>query len=180
MASDPVAQAYAEALFRIAVVEEAVDDVENELIALRRILDSNFELKGFLDDLSIETEGKKKALAELFEGKLSSMTLNLVYTAVDRGRHRSLPAVAGVFSELASGYRGQVTAEVVTAIDLPAETAEKLKEVLSKMLKKKVYLIETKDPSIIGGCVVKVGDKIIDGCLQTRLQNLRASMLEIL
>jgi F-type H+-transporting ATPase subunit delta len=178
MASDPIARAYAEALFRIAVIEDAVDDVEGELIELQRILSTTYELKGFLDDLSITTEGKKKAVAELFEGKLSPMTLNVVYTAVERNRHRSLPGIAEVFSDLASGHRGQVTAEVITALPIPEEMAGKLKATLSKVLNKKVYLRQVVDTSIIGGCVVKVGDKIIDGCIQTRLQDLRASMVE--
>ena len=180
MASDPVAQAYAQALFSIAEVEGAIDKVENELTALRRILGSNFELKGFLDDLSIETEGKTKALTELFEGKLSPITFNLVCTAVSLGKQHSLAAVAEIFSGLASRHRGQVTVEVVTAVDLTEEMAQKLKQALAKLLKKQIYLVETKDPSILGGCVVKVGDQIIDGCLRTRLQRLRASLMDTL
>lgn len=178
MAGDPVAQAYAEALFRIAVVEDSVDDIENELIELQRILKKNYELKGFLDDLSVTTKGKKRAVAELFEGKLSPMTLNVVYTAIERGRHRSLTGITEVFSDLASGHRGQVTAEVITVLPLPEEMAEKLKATLSKVLNKKVYLRQGVDTSIIGGCVMKVGDKIIDGSIQTRLQDLRAAMVE--
>ena len=178
MASDPVAQAYAEALISIANVENAVDEVEDELFELQRILNTNYELQGFLDDQSITTEGKRKAVAELFEGKLSPMILNLVYTAIDRGRHRSLPEIAKSYAILASAHRGQVTAEVVTAVPIPEEMAEKLKTTLSKLVRKQVYLRSSVDASIIGGCIVKIGDKIIDGCLHKRLEDLRAAMVK--
>ena len=140
MASDPIAQAYAEALFQIAKVEDSVGEVEDELLELHRILKTNYELKGFLDDLTVTTEGKKKAVAELFEGKLSPMTLSIVYTAIERGRHRALPAMAETYASLASAYRGQVTAEVVTAVPIPEEMAEKLKAALAKLVQKQVYL----------------------------------------
>ena len=178
MASDPVAQAYAEALFSIAKIEDSVSDVEDELLELRRILSANYELKGFLDEQTVTPEGKKKAVAELFEGKLSPMILNLVYTAIDRGRHRSLPEIAESYAALASVYRGQVTADVVTAIPIPEEMAEKLKATLSKLVRKQVYLRSVVDTSIIGGCIVKIGDKIIDGCLHKRLEDLRAAMVK--
>ena len=177
MASDPIAQAYAEALFSIAEVENAVGDIEDELLAFKRILSTNYTLKGFLDDQTVATEGKKKAVAELFEGKLSPIILNMVYTSIDRGRHRAWPHIAEAYTELASAYRGQVTAEVVTAVPIPEEMAEKLRATLSQMVQKQVYLRPVVDASIIGGCIVKIGDKIIDGCLHKRLQDLRTAMV---
>ena len=178
MPSDPVAQAYAEALFSIAKVEDAVGDVEDELLELKRILSTNYKLKGFLDDQTVTTEGKKKAVAELFEGKLLPIILNMVYTAIDRGRHRALPDIAEAYAELASSYRGQVTAEVITAVPIPEEMADKLKAALSQMVRKQVYLRSVVDVSIIGGCIVKIGDKIIDGCLHKRLEDLRTAMVK--
>jgi len=178
MSSDVVAQAYAEALFRIAKVEDAVDEVEDELRELGRILHTNYELRGFLDDQGIATEGKKSAVQDLFAGKMSPITLNMLSTVIDRGRQRSLPAVAEAYAALASAHRGKVTAEVTTAVPMPEEMAGKLKDALSTLLKKQVHLKPMVDESVIGGAVVRVGEKIIDGCVRKRLQVLRAAMVK--
>ena len=177
MPSDPIAQAYAEALFQIAKVEEAVDKVESELYELQKILNKEYRLRGFLDDPSVTLEGKRGAVAELFSGKVSPMTLNVIFTAVEQGRHRVLPKIAEVFADLASAYRGQVTAEVITAVPLTEEMADKLKDALSKRVNKKIYLKQVVDESIIGGAIVRIGDKIIDGCVFKKLQELRSTMI---
>ncbi|UCE18834.1 MAG: ATP synthase F1 subunit delta [Gemmatimonadota bacterium] len=178
MPSDPIAQAYAEALFRIAEAEDAVDRVESELYELQKILNKEYELREFLDDPSVTVGGKRSAVAELFAGKVSPLTLNLVYTAVEQGRHRLLPGIVEVFADLASAFRGQVTAEVITAVPLTEEMADKLRGVLSKRVNKKVYLKQMVDGSILGGAIVRIGDKIIDGCVSKKLQGLRSAMIK--
>ena len=178
MPSDPIAQAYAEALFHIAKVEESVDEVEIELFELQKILTKEYKLRGFLDDLSVTIEGKRGAVEELFSGKMSSMTLNLVFTAIEQGRHRSLPNIAEAYADLASDYRGQVTAEVTTAIPMTEKMAGELKKALAKRVNKKIYLKQVVDTSIIGGCIVKIGDKIIDGGVLKKLQELRSTMIK--
>jgi F-type H+-transporting ATPase subunit delta len=178
MPTDPIAQAYAEALFQIAKVENCVDEVEHELFELQKILSKEYKLRGFLDDLSVTTEGKKSAVAELFSGKVSTLTLNFVYTAIEQGRHRALLGIAEAYADLASTYRGQVAAEVITAIPMTEPMADKLREALSKRINKRVYLKQVVDKSIIGGAIVRIGDKIIDGCVQKKLQGLRAAMVK--
>lgn len=178
MASDSVAGAYAEALLHMARAENVVDVVEDEMRALQKMLRDNYELKGFLDNQSVAREGKREAVKKLLHGKISSITLNLLYTIIDRERHRLIEHIADQYIALVSAYKGQVTAEVTTAVPLPEETAEQLRKALSRMVRKDVLIKHSVDESILGGAIVRIGDRVIDGCVRKRLQNLRTAMVE--
>ncbi len=178
MASDSVAGAYAEALLQIARAEDVVEVVEDEMRTLQTVLRDNYELKGFLDSQAVSKEGKLEAVKKLFAGKMSSITLNLVFTVVDRERHRVLEDIADQYISLVSAYQGQVMAEVTTAVPLPEETAEQLRRALSRMIKKDVLIRPSVDESILGGAIVRIGDQVIDGCVRKKLQNLRTAMIE--
>jgi len=178
MANEPVARAYAEALLHIARVEGVVDAVEEELRSLQNVLRTHYELKGFLDNQAVTKEGKLDAIGRLFAGKMSAITVNFLNTVVERARHRLLEDIADQYIALVSAFREQVTAEVVTAVPLPEETAERLRKALSRMVNKDVLIRQSVDESILGGAIVKIGDRIIDGCVRKKLQNLRTAMVE--
>ena len=95
-----------------------------------------------------------------------------------QGRHHLLPEITEAFADLASAHRGQVTAEVTTAVPLTEEMADRLREALAKRVNKRVYLKQVVDGSIIGGAIVRIGDKIIDGCVSKKLQELRTAMIQ--
>jgi F-type H+-transporting ATPase subunit delta len=177
MKADPIVSAYAESLFRLASAEEMADRVEEELHELERLYQSNPELKEFINNPRIRAEGKKDALVELLGDKLSRVTLNHVYLLIDQERGRMLPKVAEEFYRLASEARAKVTAEVVTAVPISDDTREKLGETLRRITKKDVYLRARVDESILGGAVVRVGDKVLDGSVQSKLNQLKKQML---
>jgi F-type H+-transporting ATPase subunit delta len=177
MKADPIVSAYAESLFRLASAEEMADRVEEELHELERLYQSNPELKEFINNPRIRAEGKKDALVELLGDKLSRVTLNHVYLLIDQERGRMLPKVAEEFYRLASEARAKVTAEVITAVPISDDTREKLGETLRRITKKDVYLRARVDESILGGAVVRVGDKVLDGSVQSKLNQLKKQML---
>ncbi|NQU08115.1 MAG: ATP synthase F1 subunit delta [Candidatus Abyssubacteria bacterium] len=177
MKADPIVSAYAEALFRLASAEEMADRVEEELHELERLYLGNAEMKEFINNPRIRAEGKKDALVELLGGKLSSVTLNHVHLIIDRERGRMLPKIAEEYYRLAGEARAKITAEVVTALPISDSSREKLGEQLGRLTKKDVYLRTRVDESILAGAIVRIGDKVLDGSVRNKLNQLKKQIV---
>jgi len=178
MASDPLVKSYAEALFQVARGEETLDRVEEELTRLNKSLDSNAELREFLSNPQISSDGKKSALFEIFGGKICPITLHWMNMVVDQGRQRRLPAIIEAFLTLTEDARDKVTAEVITSIPLPEDLAKRLEQELSKVTRKRVFLKPMVDDSILGGVIVKIENKVIDGSVKHRLEEIKNEMIK--
>ena len=178
MASDPLVKSYAEALFQVARAEEMLDRVEEELTRLNKSLESNAELREFLSTLQISPDGKKSALSQIFGQKISPVTLHWIDMVVDQGRQRRLPAIIEAFLTLAQDAREKVTAEVITSVPLSEDLAKRLEKELSKITKKRVFLKPMVDDSILGGVIVKIENKVIDGSVRHRLEEIKNEMIK--
>ena len=177
MKADPIVGAYAEALFCLASAEEMVDRVEEEFHEVERLYQDNAEMKEFINNPRIGAEGKKDALSELLGDKLSRIMLNHMYLIIDQERGRMLLKIAEEFYRLAGEARAKVTAEVITAIEMSDETRARLGEQLGKLTKKDVYLRARVDESILGGAIVRVGDKVLDGSVRNKLNQLKKQIV---
>ncbi len=171
--SEELIHGYATALFQVVRAEGEIDRVEDELYRFGKLLDTNHELKQALSDQSIDTDQRKKVLAELLDGKVSPHTLGLLGFVVEQGRARQLPQILSELSKLAAEARDAVVAEVRSAIPLDAQQQSALAEALSKATGKKVELKVLVDPEVLGGVVAKVGDTVIDGTVRRRLEQLK-------
>ncbi|RJP64887.1 MAG: ATP synthase F1 subunit delta [Candidatus Abyssobacteria bacterium SURF_17] len=176
MKVDPIVSAYAESLFRVATAEGVADRVEEELHDLERLYQTSYELKEFINNPTVKAEGKKNALTELMGDKLSRVTLNHMNLLVDQDRGRMFPKVAEEYYRLSSAVRAKVSAEVITAVPISDGALEQLGVQLKKLTRKDVYLRTRVDESIIGGVVVKVGDKVLDGSVRSKLAQMRKQM----
>ncbi len=180
MRDDSVVKGYASGLFHVARSEDLVEIVEDELYKLREVLKKNAELSEFLSNLRIAPEGKKKALKEICGDKVSLVTLNHLNLIIDQGKQRKLVPIIDEFLTLAAAAREKVTAEVITSVPLSEKLAEKLARELTKVTKKQVFLKPRVDPSILGGAIVRVENKIIDGSLRHQLAEMRRAMVKII
>lgn len=178
MAGDPLIKGYSEALFQVAKAEEKLDQVEEELTHLLNSLESNAELKEFLSDPKISSEGKKNALLKIFGEKVSPIILHWVNLVIDQGRQRRLPSMIETFFSLAQEAREKVTAEVITSIPLPEDLLHRLEGELSKVTKKRVFLKPLVDESILGGVIVKIENKVFDGSIRHRLEEIKREMVK--
>ncbi|MBM4277161.1 MAG: ATP synthase F1 subunit delta [Deltaproteobacteria bacterium] len=178
MASDPVVRGYAEALFQLARAEESVDRVEEELTRLKNGLESSAEVKEFLSNLQISPEGKKSALFQIFGEKISTLTFNWINLVIDQSRQRRLPNIIEAFFALAQESREKITAEVITSVPLSEDLVQRLEKELSRASKKQVFLKPMVDESILGGVIVKIENKIIDGSVKHRLEEMKQEMVK--
>jgi len=175
----PVARRYARALFDLACEKDAapqernmVDQIESELLEIRTILKNNIELQKVLYHPQIVTADKKDLLDQLFEGKISEITSNFLALLVDGRREKYFSDIVDEYVALANESRGVVEANVTSAIELKDEEKSELNSILAKLTGKKVQTIYDVDPAIVGGVIVRIGDKIIDGSIKTRLNTL--------
>lgn len=176
MKVDPIVSAYAESLFRLASAEEVADRVEEELHELEQLYQKNYELKEFIHNPRVKADGKKDALTELLGNKISRILLNHMHLIIDQDRGRMFPKIAEEYYRLAKETRAKVTAEVVTALPMADGMLDDLAAELRKLTRKDVHLRTRVDESIIGGVIVRVGDKVLDGSIRKKLSQLKKQM----
>ncbi len=173
-----VARRYAQALLELGAEEGNLDNIVDEMGAVASAWDSSAELRNALQNPLVPHPLKKAVMQELTERiGAGTTTRNALLLLLDRRRIRSLPYVARQLRELADARKGLVHAEVTTAAPLPEAYYARLQAQLEKMTGKRVAVDRMTDASLIGGVVTRVGDRIFDGSLRTRLQSLRDALL---
>lgn len=174
-----VAGRYAEALYDIASKQNLVDTIEAELKAVEVILAENNDLQKVLYHPQITAADKKELLNKLFKGKVSDVTGNFLALLVDRRREAFFGDIVAEFVSLANVVRNIVAAQVASAVELNDKEKGNMDQILAKLTGKKVQTSYAVDPSLIGGVVVRIGDKIIDGSIKTRMATLKERLKAI-
>jgi len=171
--ADELVHGYAEALFKVAQTEGALDKVEDELFRFGKLLETNHELKQALADSNTPRSERIKVLDELLADKVSRHTMGLVTFIVAQDRARQLPQILEEVSRIAAEARKSVLAEVRSAVPLDDDQSRQLADALSKATGMNVTVKVLVDESVIGGIYAKVGDTIIDGTIKRRLEQLK-------
>ncbi|WP_027717620.1 F0F1 ATP synthase subunit delta [Desulfovirgula thermocuniculi] len=174
-----VARRYAEALYDLAAETGMVDRMEKELEAVCEAVRTSAELKKILHHPRITAEEKKGLIKDLFGGKVSPVMENFLYLLVDRKRETLLEEIRERFVDLANKARNIVRAEVTSAVELTAKEKEELQKVLGQITGKNVKVSYQVDPGVIGGVVVRIGDRVIDGSLRARLAAMREHLRKV-
>jgi F-type H+-transporting ATPase subunit delta len=172
-----VAGRYAAALFEIAKDEKELAQVEADVVAFQGLLDESADLRRLVRSPVISAEDQAKALGALLEKmEASPLTANFFKLIA---RNRRLFAVGGMlknFRALAARERGEVNADVASAHPLSTEQMTALKDALRIQVGKDVRINTRVDPNLLGGLVVKIGSRMVDSSLRTKLNNLKVAM----
>jgi F-type H+-transporting ATPase subunit delta len=168
---------YAAALLDLAKEERQVPRVEADLKSFQAMLDESADLRRLIRSPVIAADDQGKALdAILARAGVSPLTVNFFKLIA---RNRRLFAVADMmrdFRALLARERGEVSADVASAHPLTPEQLTALKDALRVQIGKDVQVNTRVDPALLGGLVVKVGSKMIDSSLRTKLNNLKVAM----
>lgn len=168
-----VIRAYAQSILQVAQGEGVLDRVERELSQFKELLEKNDSLQEFLKDPKITSEGKQKAVGEILGGDVSGVTRHQIALILSQERAPLLLKIVEEFFRLATESRKKLTARVTTAVPLSEETGKKMEKILSEMAGEPVFLKNSVDPSILGGAVIRIGERIIDGSIKGQLLRLR-------
>ena len=168
---------YATALFQLASERGALDQVESDLGAIEQVLDQNPDLARLLKSPVVSRDEHERALRSLGEShSLDEVTRNFLGVLAQKRRLAALPGVARDFKAMLAERRGQQTAEVVSAVPLTPGQLDELKASVGRYAGRDVSLTTSVDPGLMGGLVVRVGSRMIDASLKTKLHQLELSM----
>lgn len=174
-----IAERYAEALFELAREEGKAETVESDLDALREAYDGSADLRRLIASPAFSSDQKMAGIAALLErGKAEPMSQNFGKLLAKNGRLSLLPLVITRFKRIAAEARGEVTAEVISAHPLTDAQKGELATQLRASVGKDVQLDTRTDPELLGGLIVKIGSRMIDSSLKTKLARLRARLKE--
>jgi F-type H+-transporting ATPase subunit delta len=173
-----VARRYAQALLELGLEGGTLDRLVDEMTTIAQAWETSPELRNALENPLVAHAMKKAVMNELVEQiGASPTTRQALLLLVDRRRTKTLPYIAQFLRELADARKGVVRAEVTTAAPLSEAYYARLQAQLEKMTGKKVVVDRKTDPLLIAGVVTRIGDRILDGSLRTRLQSIKDSLM---
>ena len=171
------ARRYAQAVFDIAKEANAFDAWQEDLGALA----SAVQEPGFVDLLEsprMPVDAKRRMLADALTGA-GEQAINLATILVTKGRLGALAAqVSQEYARLLDEHRGILRAEVVSAVALDQQQTEYIVKQIAEAANKEVRLQVRVDPTVVGGLVIRIGDRVLDGSIASRLSGLRRNLIE--
>jgi F-type H+-transporting ATPase subunit delta len=176
-ATTGVAGRYASALFELAEGAKALDPVAQDLATFRRMLDDSADLRRLIASPVVGREVQGKALmAVLDAAQISGLARKFIGAVAANGRARELPGMAAAYLAELARRRGETTATVTTAVPLTPEQLGQLTTTLRGLVGAKVAIDARVEPDILGGLVVKVGSRLFDSSIRSKLQRLQLAM----
>jgi F-type H+-transporting ATPase subunit delta len=173
-----VARRYARAVMDLGVELGQLDAIVEEINGFASAWETSPDLRNAIENPLVSHEAKKKVIEELAARLgVGAVTRNTLFLLVDRRRAKALPYVAQALREFADARKGLLRAEVTTASPLSETYYSRLQAQLEAMTGKKVVVDRRTDPDLIAGVVTRIGDRILDGSLRTRLQTLRDALM---
>lgn len=168
-----VARRYAQALFELAREQDQLDAVVADLRQVLETVEGHGGLQAMLRHRRIPPAAKQEVLGQVFAGSVGALTLNFLRVLVEHRREESLAETCRQVIHLADAARGVQEAVVRTAAQLPEAELQALRERLRQVTGKQIVLRQQIDPSLLGGVVVKIGDRVYDGSIRRRLATMR-------
>ena len=182
-AEDPsvsgVSGRYATALFELARDERSVDAVKVELDRFEAMLADSADLKRLVRSPVFSADAQLKALSAVLDrAGISGVAAKFLKVLTANRRLFAVSDVIRAFGALVAKFKGEATADVTVAEALSDKNLDALKAALKAVTGKDVALNVKIDPSIIGGLVVKLGSRMVDSSLRTKLNSIKYAMKE--
>jgi F-type H+-transporting ATPase subunit delta len=172
-----LAERYAAALFELADERHALDEAAGDLRELRAMLGASADLGRLVRSPVLSRADQGKAMAALAENaKLSKLTADFIAIVARNRRLFAVPAMIEAYLAKLAERRGEVTAEITAAQSLTEAQQGALTEELRRVVGSRIAIDVRVDPSLLGGMVVKIGSRMVDGSIKGQLQRLQLSM----
>ena len=175
-----VASRYASALYELGVESKSLKTLEKDVKTLKSIIDKSDDLKRLISNPVFAIEDKSNALVAIAnKAKVSKTVAQFVGTVAQNRRSEDLPNIFSAFEMLAAKKRGSQIAVVTSAQKLTPAQLTSLKSNLKKSTGKSVDVETRIDPDLLGGFVVRIGSRLYDSSLKTKLEDLRIALKEV-
>jgi F-type H+-transporting ATPase subunit delta len=171
---------YARALFELAVEERSLDGVKGDLDRFAALIDESADLRRLVRSPVFGADEQLKALSAVLDrAAIAGLAANFLRVIATNRRLFAVTDMIRDFRKLVAAHKGEATAEVTLA-ERPSEThLNAIKDALKGITRKDVQVEVKVDPSIIGGLIVKLGSRMVDSSLRTKLNSLKTAMKEV-
>jgi ATP synthase F1 delta subunit len=169
---EEIAQVYSRALFEAAEDQDKLDVVREQLGEFADALDESRDLGVFFFSPYFSTEEKKEGLGRVVEGA-DDVVRNFLELLIEKHRMPAVFRIRRAYEALWAEANKLLPVQVTSAIELDAETIKQIGDAIGERTGRKVELESTVDPDILGGIVLRVGDRILDASIANRLESLR-------
>jgi F-type H+-transporting ATPase subunit delta len=175
-----VSQTYANALFELAVEENKTSQLLDEATALLEVIRTNTDFAHFMNHPKIPKEDKMEVVKNVFDKRLDKDMVGFLITILEKDRYSDIEAILKDFIAKVKEYNNIGTAYITTAIALnDNEKKDIVKKLLATTKYKTIDCIYKVDNSLIGGMVIKMGDRVVDSSIRTKLEKLERQLLAI-
>ncbi|HLF52443.1 ATP synthase F1 subunit delta [Flavobacterium sp.] len=175
MASTRAAIRYAKAILDLASSKNVAEAVSNDMFLIMSTIKGNLELNTFIQNPTIKVEIKENALQEIF-AEVNGVTKGLFHLLFENKRFEILEAIASEYNKLFDEMNGVEVAKVTTAFPMDADLEAKVLAKIATFSNKKVTIENVVDASIIGGFILRIGDKQYNASVANRLQVLKREL----
>lgn len=178
MLASKLAAKYAQAIFELAEEKNTLQKTGEQLAAVTATIAQHQELSNLFYHPRVPIAAKKETIDKVFGSEIADFVKKFLWLLVDRRREAALPGIVQEYTKFANEARNIAEAEVTTAVPLSQRQQAALARKLSDVTGKQVVLKMQIDTKILGGVIVKIGDKLIDGSVVRQLQVLKTSLLK--
>lgn len=172
-----VSNRYALALFEAGLDIGKTSEFNKELDFLKLVFEKEAKLFQILNHPRISKSEKKDLIDNIFKGKLSEEMINFLYILVDKRREGFILDIVEKYKEIFNDHENILNVVAITAIPMDQSSKDKLQTILSNNLNKKVTLSNKVDKTIIGGVLLRVENKIIDGTVKGQLESIGKALV---
>lgn len=171
---------YGEALFELALEEHREDQLLEEAQGILLILQENPELNQMMNHPKIVREEKLSTLKTIFEGRISGEMLGFLTLIVEKDRYGSIEGILSCFIDKMKEHKGIGIAYVQTAVALTQEQKQQVeKKLLATTKYRQMEMHYAVQESLIGGMVIRIGDRVVDSSIRSKLSDLERSLMKI-
>lgn len=174
-----VAKRYAAALYALAEEQGVVDAVQKELEVVSETLERHSSYAYLLNHPHISVQEKKNMLLSVFSEMLSDISRHFLQLLVDKGRQEIIADVATEFAAIANEARGVFVGEAVSAVALSDTERSQLEAAFSAKVGKRVELRNVVEPTLKGGVLLRLGDKVYDGSVAGKLTRFKKQLRDV-
>lgn len=178
MTGSIVVLGYTRALFELASSSGIAEHIEKELEIIDDLLNKNKDLEKLMLHPGVSLQEKKRLVESVLAHEGTSLMKKFLFVLIDKRRERLLSLLLNSYRSVIRQVKGIVLADVQSAIQLTDDNIVKLKKTLEKLTGKEVEIKTSINPKILGGLIIRFGDKLIDGSVRNRLLKLKKKLMQ--
>lgn len=167
---------YTKALFSLALDKGLLDVVKNDMETVYFVMNESEELQNIFQNPVLNASHKNEIVKLIFKS-FNKITISFIGILIKNRREEYLHDISRNFLEKYKHYKGIETANLTTAVSVDKKMLEKVKELIKKLIKKEIEISNQIDNRIIGGFLIRVGDRQIDATVQTNLNIIKRKLL---